>query len=50
MINTIIRTKPVNVRDEIENIDKDLGDKTGNVNELAFLKLKSKANTFKHKR
>lgn len=31
MINTIIRTKPVNVRDEIENIDKDLGDKTGNV-------------------
>ena len=25
------KTKPVNVRDEIVNIDKDLGDKTGNV-------------------
>ena len=31
MINTIIKTKRVNVREEIENIDKDLGCKTDNV-------------------
>ena len=31
MINTIIKTKRVNVREEIEDIDKDLGSKTDNV-------------------
>jgi len=43
------QTTKVNVRNgfEIENILKDLGNK--NDNELAFLKMKSKANTFKHK-